>query len=285
MSSPTSPPPEYAQQPGGTSQTLPCLPCRAAAAAAVWTAVVKAQEARSPRGQRSPPSSSAAERGGGGRNMSAMDLVAFGCGCLNPGVGTDAAALHGYSEPPRCGQKHWEATPGAQPLTAGVVLRRSPAAQEVPLAGCQQDGCSQAPARSRLRRLAGGRTGQQPPPPSCAGSTHPVLPGSAGRSGLGRFRGLGSPSPRAGGGQAPRPRGRGGGRPLTSWGGVVHQRAAGEPKSGRTWEAGRDRPSQEDSAARRSCGARTWRRGATRGGAAGHRKPAAEPPCPSCPAR
>ena len=70
-------------------------------------------------------------------------------------------------------------------------------------------------------------------------------------------------------------------------GGGVHRRAAGVPKAGRAWEAGRARPSQEDSAAalaRRSWGTGTWQPGVTRGGAARRCRPAAEPPCPSCPA-
>ena len=202
----------------------------------------------------------------------------------DPGVGIDAAALHGYSRPPRCGQKHRGATPGAQTPTAGVVLRSR-----------GRGGGGGAPRRRRCpwragyrmgahRRRAGvtsggwrGENGSAFLPPGCAGSTHRVFPRSAGRSGLGRFGGLGSPGPRAKGGRVPH-----------ILGGAVHRRAAGGPESGRAWEAGRSRLSQEDSAAapaRRTCGTRTWRPGAARGGAAGHRGPAAEPPCPSCPAQ
>ena len=68
--------------PEGTS-SLPCTPYRVAAAAAVWTVMAKALKAHSPRGQRSPPSRRRSQSGGGGlRCMSAMDLVAFGCGRL-----------------------------------------------------------------------------------------------------------------------------------------------------------------------------------------------------------
>ena len=35
--------------------------------------------------------------------MSAMDVVAFGCGRLRPRDGNDAAARRGYSGPLRCG--------------------------------------------------------------------------------------------------------------------------------------------------------------------------------------
>ena len=55
-------------------------------------------------------------------------------------------------------------------------------------------------------------------------------------------------------------------------GGAAHRRAAGGPESGRAFEAGRARPSQEDNAAapaRRASGTSTWRPGATRGGTTG----------------
>ena len=74
--------------------------------------------------------------GGGGRSMSAMDLSAFGCGRLRPRGGD---CRHGYSGPPRCGEKHRGATPDVRPPAVGVALwgegsggRGSPAAQVVP---------------------------------------------------------------------------------------------------------------------------------------------------------
>ena len=71
-------------------------------------------------------------------------------------------------------------------------------------------------------------------------------------------------------------------------GGALHRCVAGGPESGRAWEAGQARPSQEDSAAapaRRSLGTSTWRPGATRGGALGQRGPIEGSVCPSWPAR
>ena len=68
----------------------------------------------------------------------------------------------------------------------------------------------------------------------------------------------------------------------------MHRRDVGGPKSGRAWEAGRARPSQEDSAAaraRQSSGTSTWRPSATLGGALGQRGPAQGSVCPSWPAR
>ena len=55
-------------------------------------------------------------------------------------------------------------------------------------------------------------------------------------------------------------------------GGAAHRRVAGGSEPGRAWEAGRARPSQEDSVAapaRRASGMSTWRPGATRGGGGG----------------
>ena len=71
-------------EPEGT-RSLPCLPCRAAAATAVWTRVAEALRARPPLGHRSPPhAASAAARGERVRSMSANDLVTFGWGRLRP---------------------------------------------------------------------------------------------------------------------------------------------------------------------------------------------------------
>ena len=71
-------------------------------------------------------------------------------------------------------------------------------------------------------------------------------------------------------------------------GGAAHGRVAGGPKSGRAWEAGRARPSEEDSAAapaHRSSWTSTRRPGATRGGALRQAGPAAGLACPSWPPR
>ena len=74
-------------KPDGT-RSLPCLPGRHAADAAVWTRMAKALRASPPLGQRSPPppppAASAAARGGRVRSMSATDPVASGWGCLCP---------------------------------------------------------------------------------------------------------------------------------------------------------------------------------------------------------
>ena len=69
--------------PEGT-RSLPCWPCRAAAAAAVWTGMATTPRARPPLGQRMRPPRQRRSPlvgggggGGGARSMSATDLVAF----------------------------------------------------------------------------------------------------------------------------------------------------------------------------------------------------------------
>ena len=97
------------------------------------------------------------------------------------------------------------------------------------------------------------RTGQRPPLPDVLAPHSPHPPRSARRSSLGHFGGLESSGPRAEGGRVPSVMGGGGG---------MHQRDAGGAEAGRAWEAGRARPSQEDSASaptRRSSGTSTWR--------------------------
>ena len=79
-----------------------------------------------------------------------------------------------------------------------------------------------------------------------------------------------------------------GGRVPGTLGGAAHRRAAGGPESGRACEAGRARPSQEDSAAapaRRGSGTSTWRPGATRGGTTGQPELPEGPAWPAWPAR
>ena len=124
---------------------------------------------------------------------------------------------------------------------------------------------------------AGGREkGPASPPPDHVGPSSTEPPRSARRSGALRFGGLGPSGPNA------EER-----RVASVLGGAAHGRVAGGPKSGRAWEAGRARPSQEDSVAapaRRSSGTSTWRPGATRGGALGQRGPAAGSVCPWWPA-
>ena len=66
---------------GGT-RSLPCLPYRAAAAAAVWTGVAGAEGASQE--ELPPPAASAAARGGRARSMSATNPVAFSWGRLRP---------------------------------------------------------------------------------------------------------------------------------------------------------------------------------------------------------
>ena len=73
--------------------------------------------------------SSAAEReqgGGGGRRgtcplWTCWPLAPAAC---DPGVGIDDMALHGDSQPPRCGQKHRGATPEAHELQHHLVASR-----------------------------------------------------------------------------------------------------------------------------------------------------------------
>ena len=67
-------------------------------------------------------------------------------------------------------------------------------------------------------------------------------------------------------------------------GGAAHRRAAGGPESGRAWDAGRPRSSQEDNAAapaRRAFGTSTLRPGVTRGRAMGQRELPEGPAWPS----
>ena len=105
-----------------------------------------------------------------------------------------------------------------------------------------------------LGRVIGGLLPPQPSFPD------PAPPGSARLAWLGvwRFAGVEALGPRAGEGQVP-----------STLGGAVHRRAAGGSESGRAWDAGRARPSQEDSEAapaRGASGMSTWRPGATGGG-------------------
>ena len=124
--------------------------------------------------------------------------------------------------------------------------------------------------------LAGVRRVLLPPPPRGLWAPSPrVTPVSLVRRVA--LRGLGSSSPRAGEGRVP-----------SNLGGAVHRRVAGGSESGRAWEAGRARISQDDKAAapaRRASGTRTWRPGDTRGGALGQLWLAEEPVWPSWPAR
>ena len=124
--------------------------------------------------------------------------------------------------------------------------------------------------------LAGVIGGLLPPHPSFGVTPPPGSPRSA-RLGVWRFAGLEASGPWAGEGRVP-----------STLGGAAHRRAAGGPESGRAWDAGQARPSQEDSAAapaRRASGTSTWRPGATRGGATGQPEPPEEPVWPSWPAR
>ena len=73
-------------EPKGT-KSLPCLPCHTTAVAAVWIEGEGAGGVFATGSEAPPLASPAAVRwgeGGGGRSMSAMDLVAFGCGHLRP---------------------------------------------------------------------------------------------------------------------------------------------------------------------------------------------------------
>ena len=128
--------------------------------------------------------------------------------------------------------------------------------------------------------------GCPPPPPSVGwgdrgyAAPPPVVPvGSPrlARLGVWRFAGLAASGPRAGEGRVP-----------STLGGAAHRRVAGGPESGRAWDDGRARQSQEDSAAAPACrasGTSTWRPGATRGRATGQPGPPEEPAWPSWPAR
>ena len=85
--------------PEGT-RSLPCWPCRAAAAAAVvWTGIVGAPRARPPLGQRTPPllrrPLCAGGGGGGGRawSMFATDLSAFGWAAAESAGGVNAPEI------------------------------------------------------------------------------------------------------------------------------------------------------------------------------------------------
>ena len=154
-----------------------------------------------------------AERGWGARSMSAMDLVAFGCGRLRPQGGDRrrgtarrlrAAEMRLKTSGSDAGGLAADKGGGGVALQGeggGAGGRRSPTAQEVPLAGRHQDGRLLAPARSCLRLLEGGEKKSASPPSGCA-ATLTALPWSSGRSGLGRFRDLESPDPRAEGGRA-----------------------------------------------------------------------------------
>ena len=202
------------------NKSLLCLPYRATVAAAVWTEVAKARGARSPRGQSPPPpplASTVAEWGGGGRSMSAMDVVAFGCGRLGPGDGDrrrGTARLHRAAEmrPKTSGSDAggsavgrgggggllcWEGAlwcrwcPQRASLWMGAWWRRP---------GVASGGCW-------------GENGSTIPPPGCAGPTLTALPWSAGRSGLGRFGDVESSGPRAQGGASPQRPGGGRGAP------------------------------------------------------------------------
>ena len=80
----------------------------------------------------------------------------------------------------------------------------------------------------------------------------------------------------------------GGGRVPSTLGGAAHRRAAGGPNSGRACDAGRARTRQEDNTAapaRRASGTSTWRPGATRGGVTGQLEPPERPAWPTWPAR
>ena len=126
--------------------------------------MAKARGARLPRGQSPPPLASPVAGGG----MSSMALVAFGCGRLHPWGGEcrrSTARLLRAAEmrPKTSGSKAGGSVAGGGGGVA--VLGGSPVAPVVTLAGQPLDGRSQAPDRSRLWRLFGGRTGRLAPLP------------------------------------------------------------------------------------------------------------------------
>ena len=194
MSSLTSTPPESAWQLGGTSpRSLPCLPRRAAAVAAVWNDVNRARGA--------PPR--VASCGGGGRARPLWTWRPLAVEACDPVAVIVAQTQRGYLGPPRCGKKHRGAMPEAQPPAVGVALRGeerrargNTAAQVVPWAGQHQDGRSLAPVRSCPWRWWGGERIGVPPSRLCPHST-PLVSREVG---LGLLRGSGVPGPRGQGG-------------------------------------------------------------------------------------
>ena len=82
------------EEPEGT-RSLPCLPCRVAAVAALWTGVAEALGACPPLGHRSPPSRRRPQLGGAGGARGACPLLTWWPSaeavCVRES-GTDAAA-------------------------------------------------------------------------------------------------------------------------------------------------------------------------------------------------
>ena len=195
-----------------------------------------------------------------------------------PAEGTAAAAERGCSGPLRCGSKNPGATVGVALLGVGGGRAAPPAPPRPPHRQRMRRG--PAPGRPPPPPVAGARGGLLPPhpvvpprpprgrrkpggsvpgccpppppppaglgdrgtaaPPPVARCEPPPPPGSPRLSRLGvwRFAGPEASGPRAGEGRVP-----------STLGGAAHRRAAGGPESGRAWDAGRARPSQEDNAA------------------------------------
>ena len=174
-----------------------------------------------------------------------------------PGVGIDAAAWRGYLGPLRCGQKHRGATPDARPPAGvgGCSARGEPRGAGSALGGLALGWALAGAGPEFSGGWRGGIRVSNPPSPLRWPHTHgPPLVSREVK--FGALWAVESPGPGAEGGAGP-PRLGGGG---------VHRRDAEGPETGRAWEAGHARPSQEDSAAapaRRSWGTSTWRPSAT----------------------
>ena len=156
--------------PEGT-KSLPCWPCRAAAAAAVWTGMATPLGARPPLGQRggrSLPSRRPRPVGGAGARATCPppSWWSWGRVVVAPAGGAAAAVARGCSGPLKCGRIRRGAT-------LGVAVRRGGAAEGSPAAArallgppFRQGGRGETIPALHPPPLVGARGALQPPHPA-----------------------------------------------------------------------------------------------------------------------
>ena len=179
-----------------------------------------------PLGQKPPPS--CLRTRGATWNMSATDLVAIGGGRLRPRGGDRRRGIAQLLRGAKMRLKTSRSAAGGSATDGGGCPTRWGAGEEGESRGAGSAlglaarwALSGAGLVSSSARGGGGNR-SAPPPPGCADPTLAALTSSMGRSGLGRFGGLGLSGPRARGGRAP-----------SVLGGAAHWRATGGPVYGR----------------------------------------------------